>query len=55
MPVAPLLFDLEEDPGEINNLWNDSAATDIKRELLLEFMQATLSTEQTPMPRIAVA
>ena len=28
------LFDLEEDPGEINNLWDDSAHADKKAELL---------------------
>jgi len=46
------LFDLAEDPGEINNLWHDPAAADLKRELLHQFMQATLAAEPTRMPRI---
>jgi len=49
------LFDLEEDPGEVRNLWNDPAAAALKSRLLLEFMQATLRTEPVRMPRIASA
>jgi arylsulfatase A-like enzyme len=49
------LFDLQEDPGELSNLWHDPAARDLKAGLLLEFMQATLCCEPTRMPRIAGA
>ncbi|MDP6502844.1 MAG: DUF4976 domain-containing protein, partial [Planctomycetota bacterium] len=49
------LYDLQEDPGEVNNLWNDPAAGSLKSELLFKFMQAELSREQTRMPRIAGA
>jgi arylsulfatase A-like enzyme len=49
------LFDLVEDPGEVNNLWHEPAAADLKARLLHEFLQATLTTEPTPMPRIAGA
>ena len=49
------LYDLHEDPGEVNNLWNDPAAGSLKSELLFKFMQAELSREQTRMPRIAGA
>ena len=49
------LFDLEKDPGEVNNLWHDPQAGSLKCELLHEFMQATLQSEQTRMPRIAGA
>jgi len=49
------LFDLVEDPGEINNLWHEPQACELKRKLLMEFMQATLATEPTRMPRIAGA
>ena len=49
------LFDLVEDPGEVNNLWHDPAAQELKGKLLLEFMQATLTCEPTRMPRIANA
>jgi arylsulfatase A-like enzyme len=49
------LFDLEEDPSEVRNLWNDPAAVELKCRLLHEFMQATLQGEPMRMPRIAVA
>jgi len=49
------LFDLQEDPGEIRNLWHEPAAEAIKGRLLYEFMQAVLSTEPTRMPRIVSA
>ncbi len=49
------LFDLQEDPNELKNLWADPAATELKAKLLLEFMQATLQAEPMRMPRIAGA
>ena len=49
------LFDLTEDPGEINNLWNEARAAELKSRLLCQFMQATLQAEPTRMPRIAGA
>lgn len=49
------LFDLEQDPGEINNLWHDPTARELKGELLHRFMQATLASEPMRMPRIAGA
>ena len=49
------LFDLQEDPGEINNLWHEASAGGIKAELLHEFMQATLVSEPIRMPRISGA
>ena len=49
------LFDLVEDPGEVNNLWHDPRAKELKAELLYRFMQATLAVEPTRMPRIAGA
>ena len=49
------LFDLQEDPGELNNLWHDPAAGALKAELLHQFMQATLRDEPMRMPRIAGA
>jgi arylsulfatase A-like enzyme len=49
------LFDLQEDPGEVRNLWNDPDSRELKAKLLLEFMQATLSSEPMRMPRIAGA
>lgn len=49
------LFDLQNDPGERRNLWREPSAQNLKRDLLLKFMQATLETEPTRMPRIAIA
>lgn len=49
------LFDLETDPGELNNLWYDKEVQALKGKLLLEFLQATLEAEPTRMPRIANA
>jgi arylsulfatase A-like enzyme len=49
------LFDLQEDPAETRNLWDEPAAAGLKSQLLLEFMQATLQSEPQRMPRIAGA
>jgi len=49
------LFDLQEDPQEVQNLWHDPAAARLKSRLLHEFLQATLAAEPTRMPRIAGA
>jgi arylsulfatase A-like enzyme len=49
------LFDLEEDPGEIRNLWDQPACQQLKADLLAEFLRATMACEPTPMPRIAPA
>ena len=49
------LFDLEEDPGEVHNLWDEPAAVGLKCRLLHEFHQARMQCEPTPMPRIAGA
>jgi arylsulfatase A-like enzyme len=49
------LFDLDADPGEIHNRWNDPAYAALKGQLLLEFVQADIAREPTRMPRIAGA
>ncbi len=49
------LFDLQEDPGEVNNLWDAPAAQEVKCRLLHLFVQAKLQSHPTPMPRIAGA
>ncbi len=46
------LFDLQEDPGEVNNLWHDPAAAELKAELMEKFLKATFETEPMPMQRI---
>ena len=49
------LFDLETDPGEINNLWADPCHKDLKSELLLKYIHAELGKEPIWMPRVSVA
>jgi uncharacterized sulfatase len=49
------LFDLQEDPQERCNLWDDAQSQALKCELLLRFVQAEIQREPTRMPRIAVA
>ncbi|RAV06361.1 sulfatase [Paenibacillus sp. YN15] len=46
------IFDLQEDPGELNNLWDDPEAAGLKTELLLKYVWAELGKESMPMPRI---
>jgi len=49
------LFDLARDPGEARNLWHDPDSQELKKDLLHEFLQATLRSEPIRMPRIAGA
>jgi arylsulfatase A-like enzyme len=49
------LYDLETDPGEHRNLWDDPAAQETKRDLLLRFVHAEMAKAPVPMPRIAGA
>ena len=49
------LFDLQEDPGEVNNLWHDPAAEALRSRMLYELVQAILAYEPMRMPRIAGA
>nr|WP_145157282.1 sulfatase-like hydrolase/transferase [Paenibacillus terrae] len=49
------IFDLQEDPGELNNLWDDPEHAPLKTELLLKYAWAELGKESMPMPRITGA
>lgn len=49
------LFDLQEDPHEYNNLWNNPNCKDLKYQLLHKAMQADMKKEICPMPRVAPA
>ncbi len=49
------LFYLQQDPGEINNLWDEPATQPLKSQLLLKFIHAELGKEPIPMPRISGA
>jgi arylsulfatase A-like enzyme len=46
------LFDLQADPGELHNLWDEASAAGLKSRMLHKFMQATMAAEPTRMPRI---
>jgi uncharacterized sulfatase len=46
------LFDLQEDPQEINNLWNDPDSALLKGELMLKMVKADMGIEPVPMPRV---
>ncbi|GJM75858.1 sulfatase [Paenibacillus macerans] len=46
------IFDLEKDPGELRNLWDEPGYEQLKSELLLKFVWAELGKEPLPMPRI---
>jgi len=49
------LFDLQEDPDEVRNLWNDPASRDLKVKLLLRLQSELLLKDPVPMPRICGA
>ncbi len=49
------LFDLQKDPGEVRNVWDDPAYQAVKMKLYHAFMQAEMKREPTRMPRVAGA
>ncbi len=49
------LYDLEQDPGELVNLWDHPGCAALKRDLLLKFVFAEMAKAPLPMPRIAPA
>lgn len=49
------LYDLDEDPGELVNLWDRPECRDLKSDLLLRFLYAEMEKAPLPMPRIAGA
>ena len=49
------LFDLQEDPQEIQNLWNDPQYRELREQLLLHYIWAELKKEPMWMPRISGA
>ncbi|MEM7029156.1 MAG: sulfatase-like hydrolase/transferase, partial [Chloroflexota bacterium] len=46
------IFDLQEDPGEINNLWSQPEYAELKAGLMTKFMHAEMGKESLWMPRI---
>lgn len=49
------LYDLQEDPDEFNNLWDDHEARDLKHERIRKLLFAEMGKEPMWMPRIAHA
>jgi len=49
------MYDLQEDPGELRNLWDDAQWQRTKQELLLKFVHAEMAKAPVPMPRIWAA
>jgi uncharacterized sulfatase len=49
------LFDLQDDPGELHNLWNSPEHEKLKGNLLLKFLHAEMGKEPIWMPRTAGA
>jgi arylsulfatase A-like enzyme len=49
------LFDLQADPDELYNRWDDPAYASVKAQLLHRFVQAEIQREPTRMPRISGA
>ncbi|MBO0995741.1 sulfatase family protein [Bacillus sp. SD088] len=46
------IFDLQKDPQEYNNLWDQEEYQTLKSQLLLKYVWAELGKEPMPMPRI---
>ena len=49
------LFDLQQDPNEIYNLWDSPEQQELKKELLLKLIHAEMGNEPILMPRISAA
>ena len=49
------LFDLQEDPQELHNLWDDPPAAPLKAHLFHRAVQYEIQREPTRMPRVAGA
>lgn len=46
------LFDLEKDPKEVMNLWDDPSYSQVKSDMLLQFLWGEMGKEPMWMPRI---
>jgi len=44
------LFDLQEDPGELSNLWDDPGHQDLKKDLLIRLLERLVETDNR-LPR----
>lgn len=48
------LYDLEADPDELHNLWDDPAAAQLRTEMLIKFADVQVATEDRSRPRVEV-
>jgi len=49
------LFDLEDDPGELNNRFDDADYAEVRAQLIEQLVQASLASEPTYCPRVSGA
>ncbi len=49
------LFDLQEDPGEVRNLWSEPGCAALKAGLMQKLVSAEMEKEPLFMPRVAIA
>ena len=49
------LFDLQEDPGEVKNLWNSAEHAALKTDLVMKLLFAEMGKEPLWMPRTSGA
>lgn len=49
------LYDLQDDPGEYVNMWDNPEHQALKQDLLLKFIHGEMAKAPLPMPRISVA
>lgn len=49
------LFDLEADPGELRNLFDEPEHSALRAEMMERLVQADLAREPAPEPRLAGA
>ena len=47
------LFDLEKDPGEVHNRWDDPVYGQVKMKVMQAFLSAEMEREPTRMPRVS--
>ncbi len=52
-PRSGELYDLEADPGELRNLWDDPAASDVRADLSALLRDVLVATEDRAQPREA--
>ncbi|HUS80962.1 MAG TPA: sulfatase-like hydrolase/transferase [Armatimonadota bacterium] len=49
------LFDLQQDPGELRNLWNDPGSRDLKRDLQVRLLERLIETDNRTPRRLTHA